>query len=111
MVTAQNKAVTVTFLKGEYYGTISLDSLKCPKLDLTAPDGDVLTGGRKTNGTFNLISSCILESTIEKEHRFDRPKIGGKMKILARYPKFCENECLNGSASPSEIEKITASMP
>ena len=107
----QNETVTVTFLKGEYYGTLSLDSLKCQKLNLTAPNGAVLTGGRKVTCTFKRISPCILESTIGKELQFDRLKIGGKMKILARYPKFCENEYLNGSATLSEIEKITASIP
>lgn len=106
----QTEAVTVIFLKGEYYGSLSLDSLKCSELNLTAPDGAVLTGGRKINCTFKRISSNILESTIDKNLQFDRMKIDSEIKILARYPKFSENACLNGSASLDEIEKATASI-
>lgn len=107
----QTEKVTVTFLHGEYYGTLLLDNIKCSELDFTAPDGAVITGGRKINCTFSRVSPNILESKIGSNLQFDRLKIGNETKKLARYPKFCENERLNGSASLQEIEKITKSVP
>lgn len=109
-IAQQTESVTVTFLKGEYYGTLSLDSLKCSELNLTAPDGAVLTGGKKINCTFNRFSPHIIESTIGKNLQFERLKIGNEMKILARYPKFCKDARLNGSTSLDQIEKNTVSI-
>lgn len=106
----QTETVTVTFLSGEYYGTLTLERLKCPEINFKAPDSAVITGGKKMECTFRRISPQILESKISPNLQFDRLKIGDEIKILARYPKFCENERLNGSAPLQEIEKITESV-
>lgn len=100
----QTEPTAVTFLKGEYYGTLFLDSLKCPTLTLNAPDGAVITGGRKIICNFKRISSNIMERIIDRDLHFERIKIDGKTKILARYPKYSETERLGGFASLKEIE-------
>lgn len=107
----QKEEVTVTFLNGEYYGTLILEDLSCPEVQFIAPDGATITGGKKILCTFKRISPDILETNIGTNLNFERLKIDGDQKILARYPKYRRGERLNGSASLSEIEKITSSFP
>lgn len=106
----QTEDVTVTFLKGEYYGNLTLNDLKCSELNFTSPEGTVISGGRKIQCTFKRVSPCILETDIGENLNFERLKINGEQKILARYPKYREGERLNGSASLSKIEKVTSSF-
>lgn len=110
-IVRQTDDVCVEFSQGEYYGTLTLDALSCPSVTLTAPNGAVLTGGRTLDCTFQRISPTVMECCIGSGLTFERLKIGGVPQILARYPKYQENERLNGNESLAAIEKYTSTFP
>lgn len=107
----QTDDVTVEFSKGEYYGTLTLDALSCPSVTLRAPNGAVLTGGRTVDCTFHRTSLTVMECFVGEGLTFERLKIDGVPQILARYPKYRENERLNGSETLAAIEKYTSTFP
>lgn len=107
----QTDDVTVEFSKGEYYGTLTLDALSCPSVTLRAPNGAILTGGRTVDCTFQRTSPTVMECFVGAALTFERLKIDGVPQILARYPKYRENERLNGSETLAAIEKYTSTFP
>lgn len=104
----QTDDVSVAFSEGEYYGTLTFDAISCPSVTLTAPNGAVLTGGRTIDCTFQRTSPTVMECCIGSGFIFERLKIDGVPQILARYPKYRENERLNGTQTLGNIEKFTS---
>lgn len=107
----QTDDVTVTFSEGEYYGTLTFDEVSCPSVTLTAPNGAVLTGGRTVDCTFQRTSPTVMEFFVGAGLTFERLKIDDVPQILARYPKYQENERLNGTQTLENIEKYTSAFP
>lgn len=107
----QTDKVTVVFSKGKYYGTLTLDNVKCPTVTLTAPDGAVITGGRDIRCDFKRISPTVMQGYVGEKLTFERVKLDGVPQVLARYPKYQAQVRLNGTTTLAEIERYTQDFP